>query len=181
MRLSFSTSLSPEECVAELPAAVERSPVPKPLTPDPIVGWFISNDKHPVRVRTKGSRVRISPRYPWPLVSSPLFSGRVRRAESGSQLEGRIQPPWLLVAFFALWLTPVGGLWLILAFAYVRCSLSGAPLPDALEILPIVSGMLAGGLFIAFTFYRSIRREAMALRELIGEAVGQLRSSQTAV
>jgi hypothetical protein len=181
MRLSFSTPLSPEECVAELPAAVERCPVPEPLVPERTTGWFTSGDKHPVRVRTRGFRVRISPRYPWPLFSSPLFSGRVRRTDGGSLLQGRVQPPWLTVLFFAIWFTPVGGLWLILAFAYVRCTLVGAPLPDTLEMLPMVSGMLAVGLLVAFTFYRSIRREATALRELIGDAVGRRGVNQTAV
>lgn len=181
MRLSFSTLLSPEECVAELPAAVERCPVPEPLVPERTIGWFASGDKHPIHVRTKGLHVRISPRYPWPLFSSPLFSGRVRRTDGGSLLQGRVQPPWLTVLFFAVWFTPVGGLWFILTHTYVRCTLAGAPLPDTLEILPMVSGMLTVGLFVAFTFYRSIRREAAALREVIGEAVENLQPNHTTV
>ena len=178
MRLSLPIPLSPEESITELPAAVERTPVPKPLLPDLFTSWFVSGEKHPIRVRATGERVRIGPRYSWPPFSKPLFAGRVSRKGGGSELRGKIRPTWLLMTFAAVWFIPVGGLWLLLALAYFRYAVAGGSIPNTFDVgFPQVSFMLGTGLLIAFFWLIAIRREARALRELIEEAVRSIPQS----
>ena len=181
MRLSLKTPLSPDECLAKLPAALERAELPDSLKPDFVVSLFTMGDKPPMRVRTEGARIEIVPRYAWPPFCKPLFSGSVSSVEGGSVVVGRVRPTWPLIALAVVWFVPVAGLWLLVTLTHIVCAIAESPSPYPMDLFWHMSIMLGIGFSIALGYYLSLRREMKALWQLIEDTIEDMRSGYMAV
>lgn len=94
-RISFSSTLSRDECGRRLADATE---------PDR-GGWYEELDRsHVVLARIKGGRVRLRVRRPYVRnFLAPLFYGRLEPASSGTRLSGRFITHPGILAFLVVW------------------------------------------------------------------------------